>query len=340
MKKSVFFLLFFILPFSVLHLQENLSEGYLHNLKNNSPELFHSQKPDLPVTHTRMSSAVWDSSEFFKPLEVLRYGPASTSKDIYTYDSKGNQLKYIKQELKYGIWMNLSMDSCVHYENGAWVGQNKSIITYDINDNELTCLSQSWANGAWVNYSLTTNTYNEKNLHVQRMMQLWVQNSWQNYSRESNSYNMYGYKNYILSENWSKGAWVKTYEHNYTFGYYGNIISETRGIYSGLLLIPESNRKFTYNSFNQVTSYVKEVWINDAWIGEYKYTFSYDSYGNAVRFENFVADSSGKWISIYNYMNLWYNHNSAFIPSDKSYKVEVTYQKFNSTSGVEKKQFS
>ncbi|MBN1463388.1 MAG: hypothetical protein JXQ69_06640 [Paludibacteraceae bacterium] len=208
------------------------------------------------------------------------------SKDIYTYDTKGNLLideyftrstvssnwvKKTKYTFSYDVNNNKTQAVIYNWSSSTetWEGNAKQDITYNANNQQTQAITARWssADNCWINYSKYNYTYDVNGNGIQRMLYVWDETYWLEYEKVDYSYNInndftqvinYGYSSYT-------SGWENANLVNYYYDANGNCV-----------------KKVT-KSWNDDTS---------EWFNTNKYEYTYDPNNNQTQEFYFMTNGT------------------------------------------------
>lgn len=222
-----------------------LLSGTEENFNAESP--LNVTKPIFPGNLNNNRNLYKTQSGIYKPVTVIS---DTTHKSTYTY--KGNETTIINQELKNGVWENVSRNittydnkgntltwSIEEWQNGSWIYKNKCSYTYDEHGNSLTYSSEEWQNGSLINKYRATNTYDEHGNLLIFLSEQQLYGFWVGITRETRTYDSNDNMLTYLMEMYNNGVWFKT-NNNYRYS-------------------------FTKSAKGDTVTYITEQWNNGAW---------------------------------------------------------------------------
>lgn len=201
------------------------------------------------------------------PLTINRTDPDGQTRQLYSYNNRGQETERIYQNLVGGQWINFSKETVAYVDEEnpesfmsyEWNGSDWILIygsryeyTFAGNLVSTTVTSDYTTEGGWVLVSRYTNEYEGGSTYPAAVVtELYSAGSWIKSSRTT-----YEYSNNQLAAfylySWINGEWNLDSKMLYEFGANGSLVIEG---YS---------------------------WLGDAWIPSMRMTDTNDSHGNAI----------------------------------------------------------
>lgn len=265
------------------------------------------------------------------------------SRDLFTYDTKGNLVRTINQAYSSNNWGNETLDSTVYDANGRpiteyyffwiqiWNKDTKIIKKYNTNGKPTEKVTQSWNGSVWtVDYRVLYTYDSNGNLTIEEGQE-WVSNAWEKYKKTTTTYNAAKLPTYVLYQIWytSTSAWTDDLAFTNTYNASNYMIEQVRENYDGVALAKEQHELFTYDISGKLTEIILEKWQNAAWAKNFKTTLIYSNDGLVERLKQYWDVSV--WINnqrtSYTYcfpqcvkseVNYWWSNNA--------WKLDKAYQ--------------
>jgi hypothetical protein len=142
------------------------------------------------------------------------------ARDVYYYDSLGNQTTYLHQlydgqefinDFRYEYFFNtinnVTSSLEAFWNNGKWVNDSKSVYTYTPKNLIDTALFQVWTNEQWINYQMNILEYDEELNIMSNLAKRWEGNNWLNlglgtYEYDINNNRVLEYWKIAVNNNW------------------------------------------------------------------------------------------------------------------------------------------
>lgn len=148
--------------------------------------------------------------------------------------------------------------------------------TFDVNDNILTSLSESWNGSAWVNNWGTLFTYDGNNNTTTEIEIEWNGSNWDSSYKYSYSYDVNNRLIAEIGQAWNGSNWENDYSFNITFDLNGNPIVTTLSEWNGTIWDSSSKNISTYNGNNLITLLRHQEWNGTAWEDNMQVATTYD----------------------------------------------------------------
>jgi hypothetical protein len=264
-----------------------------------------------------------------------------------TYDEESNLLSRIYNNWENGQWVSYYRYTCTYdaignllsytYEGDGWTGtlvnDFRNFYTYDVDDNLLSKLEQTWIDDNWVNYYRETYTYDENGKELSYFREQWTGSQWSNHLRSNSLYDDSG--NFVrrLTEQWFEVQWDSTYRDTYTYDVNGNMLSYlfekwTEGQWENYF-----RDNYTYDAGGNKLSLLHERWTDGRWLYIFRYNYDYDVNGNMIFLMSESWDES-QWVPLSNFIDFediaGYNYHFY------GYKVSLHYRQFVTEIAFEK----
>lgn len=221
----------------------------------------------------------------------------NSSKDLYTYDSKGNETSE-----SYYEWDK---------STSKWVGSEKGEFTWDSNRNITLNIWYEWdlTSKKWVGDYKSENTYDAKGNRTLYMSYDWDKTSqkWAASYKNESTYDANGNPILHINYDWdiTSQKWVGSFKYENTYNSSGKETLEITSYASspGNWYV-SSKSESTYDSKGNLTLQLNSNWVEQdkKWVVNYKYEHSYDSRGNEILYTSYNWDiAANKWIGNYKY---------------------------------------
>jgi hypothetical protein len=251
---------------------------------------FNSQQKNNVLTKTVLDKRFLLSDQTYQNWDGAAW--ANSSKYLYSYDSRDNQVQYTYQTWNGTIWVNNSRYSFI----------------FDANDNETEYISQSWSGSAWVNSYKYTSTYDQNNNLVEQVGQNWTGGVWTNSNRYLTTYNSFNKITQETYQTWSGGTWANNTRYIYTYDSNRNMTQYEYQTWNGTTWVNDFRSTSVYNANNKRTEQISLNWNGTTWVNSNKYTITYDANNNQTEYLYQTWDVS-VWKNNSKYAYTYNSHN-------------------------------
>jgi hypothetical protein len=233
----------------------------------------------------------------------------NSSKELYTYDSKGNETSESYYEWDIAI--------------SKWAGTEKGEFTWDSNGNITLNIWFDWdlTTKKWVGKSKTENSYDTKGNSTIQISYEWDKNAnkWVGKGKTEYTYNSNGNATAEIRSDWdvATSKWVGWMKYERTFNSGGNKTLEICSYTSspGIWYVSYKSES-TYDSKGNLTVQLNSNWYEQdkKWVANFKYEHSYDSRGNETLYASYQWDiAANKWIGSYKDENTFDSNGNVII---------------------------
>ncbi len=210
------------------------------------------------------------------------------------------------------------------WENGAWVNQSKSSMSYNADCNVDSLLIQMWDDqNGWQNAGLTTYTYVSGSYINTALYQGWTGTKWQdamrmtysytadfkidtllielnilkwtNSTRTIYTYNANGYLDMELNQSFAGNKWSNTTQNFYTYNADGTTDSILVQQWKANAWENLTSTKYAYNADKTVSTTTTQQWIGGAWQNSEKVSSSYS--GGKLTSDITEIWENGAWVN-------------------------------------------
>ena len=244
-------------------------------------------------------------------------------RDTSSYDSHGNIILQLHQIWNASQWITVSS------------GGYQYLNTYDISGNILIHVTQSWDSLAagWNNINRDTNTYNVNDQIVQKIRQSWITSVWNNTSKSNYSYDVSNVNTQTVDYWWSGSTWTNNAQIiNPVWAVWtGDIAtskyqSYTYQTWSGSAWVnAERLLSATYDTYGGSIETFQQ-YISGSWVNENRYSiFYYMQYNKTGKRDETWNIPTTSWDTAYEYKYIFtYDVNNSITQS--------IYQEYSGTS--------
>jgi hypothetical protein len=192
---------------------------------------------------------------------------------------------------------------------------------FDVNNNLLSTVTQTWSGTAWMNSTKALHTYNTANKLISTVMQVWdTSGVWMNVSRNQYTYTAGGQ---LLSDEmqvWSSSSSAflpstqKVYTYSGSTGKLTNIVSQN---ISGTPTYIDQFI-FTHNSAGMPVDTIYTIWNVTTFDSAYRITNLYDTSGNRTE-KLYQVYGSSVWNNAT--LDIYRNFTSMHMPQADTFKI-------------------
>ncbi len=189
---------------------------------------------------------------------------------IYLYDSAGNKVVTLLEQLKNEEWADISKDSSI----------------YDSVGNMVKTLSFTWNNGAWKNSSLSVNSYTINHNVVAKINKTWAENQWVPLDSTYFSYDINGNVVTLFKASWadSTSSWQNNLFFIYSYDSLNNLKLSLTDLWVDSVWIDKQMVKYEYDSASNLILGVVQQWGDTNWVNIYQETYKYDAERNRIAY--------------------------------------------------------
>jgi len=198
------------------------------------------------------------------------WGYANAMK-IFNYNASGFQTSTLSKKLN----------------NGLWVIDNQTILSYDTNNNLESSSTQYYSAGTWFETARTTNSYDANGQIINTLMLSLDFNTFLlvNKYRVIYTYDANHNQTDILRQEWIADVWVTIYESISTFDTNNNMTSWLYSWWTDGAISGGEKDIATYNANYEITGYISQIWDapSSTWM-------------NSIQLVNIVLDNTNATI--------------------------------------------
>ena len=268
------------------------------------------------------------------------------SRFVYEYDSRGNQIIYMKQTWASYAWQNTNRYLYVCNDSGMvttliyqtydapsmkWVNSIKAENVFDDHNNYLSQINSSW------NTSTLTWSYNFKNLftydangnNLTKTVYNWSSGSWVESSKYTNTYDG---SNTLskLTQYWniSLSQWVNIEKYEYTYNFNNSLLTENHFNWNNSASLWDNDYRdmYMYDGNGSQLSKTHSHWVTSAWVDQNRTLDTYDANLNKhlETVDKWDVPSS-TWITQSNNYYYWeqYEENQDVSDWERQYPIVV-----------------
>ena len=263
-------------------------------------------------------------------------------RNTYTYDTAGNKLSDLVEEMDTNGWVNFSMNTYFYnlsnnrliqlfgqiWADSGWQNSYRYNNTYDLAGN-MTEIEEKWHSNQWENYSKYTSTHDSAGRTLIEEYASWnsLMPSWVNRSKYDYTYDVYGNLINKISESALFNGWDTSERITYSYDPEGRIMSV---LYENYLennaWINSSRHTYTYDEKWNMQADLYEKWMNNGWSNYSKYSYSFDSQGNTIA-GKIEFWQNGGWQPVVDELHLFSQKNGNY-SIGIGYRFEAKYIPF------------
>ncbi|MCF7793235.1 MAG: T9SS type A sorting domain-containing protein [Candidatus Cloacimonetes bacterium] len=215
-------------------------------------------------------------------------------REVYSYDDEDHLIEVLIQYHS-GTWINLMRYVLIwqnnlvmeltlqNWLNMTWENSERTLISYDANDNEIEDLWQTWDGYDWYDMELYTMTYDNNNLRQDLLEQHNNQGNWIDFYLNTYSYDA----NDNLIEDlgaFYTGSWENDILRTYEYDVDDNLSTILEEYYFMGNWCESSLESYSYEN-DQVSEILYQIWETDDWLNDQLEEYIYEelnSYPNEI----------------------------------------------------------
>lgn len=177
------------------------------------------------------------------------------------------------------------------WQASAWVNDQRTVYTYDANNQAVDMTTQIWQSNAWVNSSRTLYTYTASGYETTN--QNWS-GAWVNQSKITYVLDASKRITEMTIQTWTAGAWVNQMKMTYTYNANGTVKEITGQMWVGGIWMSMSKTVYTYNPDGTLSEALSQTWAGTSWINSARTTYTYSGGHNIL---TLTQTWQGSWVN-------------------------------------------
>ncbi len=228
------------------------------------------------------------------------------SKYAYTYDSRGNMLGKVTENMKDGVWTKsykleyiynskdkVTTSFSYSWVDGSWEGGTKMEFTYNVNGTIRSQIDYLWENGHWGDYdSKYEYSYDETGNQIEELFSQRVAGNWVKVSREITTY-VDNQEVSSIDYDWIENKWIETSKHTFTYNEAGEWLTSISYSKEGTAWVGKSRYVRLFDFSGRLISRTVYDWSGDTWVDGYsKLEVSYADEGRLITVIEYNSQNS------------------------------------------------
>ena len=157
----------------------------------------------------------------------------------------------------------------------SWANEDRSISTYDKNNNLIEIVRQEWGTSDWENKKRNVYKFDEKRM-LEDLAQLWDGSDWMN-----DTWHIYSYEGkkkieYIYME-WINSDWLNIKRKLYTYDFHDNQIQDLTQVWGGLSWEDDKRNICEFDLYGNKIEDTRQNWTGVDWINIDRDIYDYSS---------------------------------------------------------------
>ena len=208
---------------------------------------------------------------------------------IFEYDNE-NRLAKEKSQIWNGYWVDdrkseysyTIYDTTYQVESISqvwyttyWANEDRSISTYDKNDNLIEIIRQEWGTSDWVNKKRNVYKFDEKKM-LEDLAQLWDSSDWMN-----DTWHIYAYDGKKKTEHiymeWISSDWLNITRNLYSYDFNDNQIVDLTQVWGESSWEDNKRNICTYDPYDNKIEDARQTWSGADWINIDRDIYVYSS---------------------------------------------------------------